>query len=472
MNRSTDFIPFARPSVGEEEEQAVLSVLRSGWLTTAGQTQLFEREFAERVGTTHALAVNSATAGLHLSLEAIGIGPGDIVLTTPYTFTASAEVARYLGAEVRFADIEEESLTIDPREVDRVLGEGSDRRGSDTRGSDDSGGGGSGGGGSGGRGGSAGGKGLGAAAMIPVHLGGRPCRMKELAEISDRYGVPIVEDAAHAFPVAYGERCLGTLGATGVYSFYATKTITTGEGGMVATDDEELARRIRTMRLHGIDREVWNRYTERGASWSYDVVAPGYKYNLPDMAAAVGRVQLGRADEFLRRRAAIARRYREAFADLDFLRVPAEPEHTELPAEPGHTGEPSKPEQSDDAMPPLHDAQQEARNRQRQSAAATHAWHLFILRIVEERLDIDRDRFIELLSDEGIGTSVHYIPLHLMSYYRKTYGFRPEDFPVSLRVYRSALSLPIYPALTDEQVEKIISAVRRIGEEHYRRVSR
>ena len=434
MSRSTDFIPFARPSVGEEEEQAVLSVLRSGWLTTAGEAQQFEREFAERVGTAYALAVNSATAGLHLSLEALGIGPGDSVLTTPYTFTATAEVARYLGAEVRFADIEEESLTIDPREVERILSRSTKAK---TAGPDHL---------RSGAGDRDAGKGLrrtGAgetSALLPVHLGGRPCKMNELAEISEDYGIPVVEDAAHAFPVTWGDRYLGTIGKTGVYSFYATKTITTGEGGMVATDDEEVARRIRSMRLHGIDREVWNRYTDRGAHWSYDVVAPGYKYNLPDMAAAVGRIQLRRADEFLRRRREIARRYREAFAELDFLRVPAEPEQT-------GTAMSTRPRPA-------------------------HAWHLFILRIVEERLDIGRDRFIELLAESGIGASVHYIPLHLMSYYKKTYGFRPEDFPVSLRVYRSAVSLPIYPALTEEQVERIISVVRRIGEEHYRRMSR
>jgi dTDP-4-amino-4,6-dideoxygalactose transaminase len=393
MSRSTEFIPFARPSIGREEEDAVLSVLRSGWLTTAEQALSFEREFAEETGSSHAIAVNSATAGLHLSLEALGIGPFDTVLTTPYTFTATAEVVRYLGAKLRFADIEEESLTIDPAEVEKALEEtpADGRR---------------------------------AGAVIPVHLGGVPCRMNELLDISRRYGTALVEDAAHAFPVVYRneggeEKCIGTLGKTGVYSFYATKTITTGEGGMIVTDDEALAKRMRLMRLHGIDREVWNRYTDRGASWRYDVAEAGYKYNLSDAAAALGRVQLKKARAFLQRRREIAGLYLRELADLDFLILPSAPQE--------------------------------------------HAWHLFIIRIVPERLRIGRDRVISLLNEEGIGTSVHYIPLHLMSYYRRLYGFVPEDFPVSLRVYQSAVSLPIYPSLRETELERIISAVRRIG---------
>ncbi len=393
MSRSTEFIPFARPSIGREEEEAVLSVLRSGWLTTAEQALNFEREFAEETGSGHAIAVNSATAGLHLSLEALGIGPSDTILTTPYTFTATAEVARYLGANLRFVDIEEESLTIDPAEVEKAFEETSIR------------------------------------AMIPVHLGGSPCRMNELMELSRRYGTAVVEDAAHAFPVKYRneadeEKCLGTLGRTGVYSFYATKTITTGEGGMVVTDDETLAKRMRLMRLHGIDREVWNRYTDKEASWRYDVAEAGYKYNLSDIAAALGRVQLRKARAFLQKRREIAERYLEELADLDYLILPSAPDE--------------------------------------------HAWHLFIIRLVPHRLRIERDRFISLLKGEGIGTSVHYIPLHLMSYYRKLYGFVPEDFPVSLRVYQSAVSLPIYPSLGETEVERIITAVRRIGDAHVR----
>ncbi len=395
MNRSIDdirpeTIPFARPSIGREEEEAVLEVLRSGWLTTAGQTIAFEKEFAAYTGASHALAVNSATAGLHLALEALGIGPGDKVITTPYTFTSSAEVIRYLGANPVFVDIDSDSLTIDPEGIEQEF-----RKDPDIR------------------------------AVIPVHLGGRPCKMDRIVEIARQYGASVIEDAAHALPVRTSDGFVGCIGDIGVYSFYATKTITTGEGGMVVTEDPEIARRIGVMRLHGIDREVWKRYTAQKASWRYDVVEAGYKYNLPDMAAAIGRVQLRKADDFLRKRQQIARRYTDALEGCSFLRLPA------------YTDE--------------------------------HAWHLYILRLQLDRLSITRDRFIEQLQERGIGASVHYIPLHIMSYYRRRYGYRPEDFPVSMEVFESAVSLPIYPNLTDSQVDRIIDTVKAVGSAACRR---
>ncbi|MDY7026849.1 MAG: DegT/DnrJ/EryC1/StrS family aminotransferase [Spirochaetota bacterium] len=397
MNRSIedirqDPIPFARPSIGREEEEAVLEVLRSGWLTTAGQTTAFEKEFAAYTGASHALAVNSATAGLHLALEALGIGPGDRVITTPYTFTSSAEVIRYLGADPVFVDIDRDSLTIDPDGIEKEF-----RKDPDIR------------------------------AVIPVHLGGRPCRMDQIVGIARRYGASVVEDAAHALPVRTPDGFIGCIGDIGVYSFYATKTITTGEGGMVVTEDPEIARRIGVMRLHGIDREVWKRYTAQKASWRYDVIEAGYKYNLPDMAAAIGRVQLRKADDFLHKRQQIARRYTDAFAGCSFLRAPA------------YTDE--------------------------------HAWHLYVLQLRTDRLSIDRDSFIERLQQRGIGASVHYIPLHIMSYYRERYGYRPQDFPVSMEVFESALSLPIYPDLTDAQVRRIIDSVITVGDAFHRRDS-
>ncbi|MFO7848355.1 MAG: DegT/DnrJ/EryC1/StrS family aminotransferase [Spirochaetia bacterium] len=404
MSRNTEYIPFAKPSIGPEEEEAVLSVLRSGWLTTGEQTEKLETEFAEKTGAPHALAVNSATAGLHLSLEGLGIGREDTVLTTPYTFTATAEVIRYLGADVLFADIDEETLTIDPAEVERICSGGKAPGDLTPRTSERP-----------------------PAAVIPVHLAGHPCRMKELADTAEVFHTHLVEDAAHAFPVSLDGRFLGTIGTAGVFSFYATKTMTTGEGGMITTADGRLAERIRRMRLHGIDREVWDRYTSASASWSYDVVAAGYKYNMPDIAAALGRVQLSRAEEFLERRREIARRYLQAFSELDFLTPPP--------------------------------------------SAANHAWHLFILRIKPEALNVDRDGFLEELQRRGIGVSVHFIPLHLMSYYSSMYGFSPEDFPVSLRVFQNALSLPIYPGLSDEEVERVISEVTETGKKHYRRGS-
>ena len=378
------FVPFARPSLDREEEEAVLAVLRSGWLTTGEVAAAFESEFAQVVGTRHALALNSATAGLHLSLEAVGVGPGSVVLTTPYTFAATAEVVRYLGADPVFVDIDRSTLNIDVRQLEARLETlaAAGRR---------------------------------VSAIIPVHVAGLPCDMDAIRHLSLKHGVPVVEDAAHAFPVKYGEKYAGTHGDAGVFSFYANKTITTGEGGMVATDRDEVAARIRVMRLHGIDREVWNRYTAQGASWKYDIVAPGYKYNMTDIAAAIGRVQLRKADAFLQRRKAIARRYLVALGGLDFLSLPSWEEN--------------------------------------------HAWHLFIIRVKEEKVARTRDECIEELQKKGIGVSVHFIPLHTMTYYRDRYGLKPDDFPVAVECYRTCISLPISASLRDEEMERVISAV-------------
>jgi dTDP-4-amino-4,6-dideoxygalactose transaminase len=393
MNRNTDYIPFALPDIGREEEEAVIRVLRSGWLTTGGESKAFEEEFGRFVGSPHALAVNSATSGLHLALEALGVGPGDRVLTTPYTFTASAEVVRYLGADPEFVDIERESFAVDPDGIERAL---ADRKG----------------------------KGR-VAAILPVHIAGEVRGMDRILSISRRYGIPVVEDSAHAFPSKTAGGYAGTLGRIGVYSFYATKTITTGEGGMIVTEDEGLSRRMGIMRLHGIDREIWNRYTSKDASWRYGVVEAGYKYNMTDLAAALGRVQLRRAEEFLDKRAAIARRYREAFRDRDYLVLPAESEG--------------------------------------------HAWHLFLLRIDESKLTIDRDEYIERLRELGIGTSVHFIPLHLHPYWRDRYGLKRDDFPESVKKFGSSISIPIYPALTEARVERIIQGLTSVGDSRYRK---
>src|SRR5271157_886237 len=377
-------VPFSRPSLGPEEEEAVLAVLRSGWLTTGEVTAMFEKEFARFVGTRHALALNSGTAGLHLSLEALGVGPGSVVLTTPYTFTATAEVVRYLGADPVFVDIDRATLNMDVGRLEAALEKLTAA-------------------------------GRPVSAIVPVHVAGLPCDMEAIGHVSLKHGIPVIEDAAHAFPVRRGGRFVGTFGDAGVYSFYATKTITTGEGGMVATDRDEVAARIRIMRLHGIDREVWNRYTEPEAGWKYDVVAAGYKYNMTDIAAAIGRAQLKKADAFLSRRKAIARRYISAFSALDFLTLPAWTED--------------------------------------------HAWHLFIVRVREKKLAIGRDQCIEELQKKGIGVSVHFIALHTMKYYREKYGLKPDDFPAAMESSRACISLPLSAALTDDEVDRVIGAV-------------
>lgn len=383
MTRNDTFLPFARPSIGEEEIAEVTRCLRSGWITTGPLTRRFEQEFAERLGARHALAVNSATAGLHLALEAIGVGPGDTVVVPVHTFTASAEVIRYLGADPLFVDVEPQSLNLDAAKLAEALHDGVPPK-----------------------------------AVMPVHFAGRACDMDAIAALSGRCGARIVEDAAHAFPTRYHGRDVGTIGDATVFSFYATKTIATGEGGMVVTDDDAIAERIRIMRLHGISRDVFDRYLSPQSSWYYEVIAPGFKYNMTDIAAAIGVHQLARAEEFHRRRAAIARAYHEAFADLPLDRP---------------------------QLPPADDE---------------HAWHLYVIRLRLGESPVDRDAFIKRMTSAGIGTSVHFIPLHLQPYWRERYALRPDAFPVASEQYRRIVSLPIYPAMTDGDVARVIAAVR------------
>lgn len=386
-------IPFALPDIGREEEEAVLRVLRSGWLTTGKEAISFEKEFAEAVSTHSALAVNSATAGLHLAAEALGVSPGDKVVTSPFTFTSTAEILRYLGADPIFADIDEETLTIDPRCVAEILEREPKVKG-----------------------------------VIPVHLGGRMAEMDRIMTETKKRGLFVIEDAAHAFPLSYKGKAAGTIGDAGVFSFYATKTITTGEGGMVVTDNEALAKRMSVMRLHGIDRDVWDRYTSSKGSWRYAVVDAGYKYNLTDLAAAIGRVQLKRAQEFKERRCRIASYYEAELGGIEALKLP---------------------------MPP--------------GRGEDHAWHLFIVRLRPGYSAIDRDGMVEALKARGIGTSVHYIALHLMPYYRSRYNLSPEQFPVATAVSNSCFSLPIYPSMSDGQVERVVEAIKELLSPNSRR---
>ena len=381
MNPNTDFIPFARPSFSVAEENAVLEVLRSGWLTTGSVTAAFEKRVSEICGVKHALAVNSATAGLHLSLEAAGVGEGDFVITSPYTFTSTAEVIRYCGAHPLFVDIEEGGYNISVEKLAETLEQHNGSRGR-------------------------------IAALMPVHIGGEPCRRDEILALAETFDARVIEDGAHLQPSPLLEDDKSLL----VYSFYATKCISTGEGGMVITNDDEAAARMKIMRFHGIDREAWNRYRAKGnSSWNYDIVAAGCKYNLPDILAALGNVQLDKAEKMLERRREIARMYDEAFSECEQLKIPES---------------------------------SEASSR-----------HLYILRIVPERLSIERDELVSILTESGIGLSVHYRPLHITSYYSKKYGLKPGDFPESLKKFETSFSLPIYPDLTDNEISRIIDTI-------------
>lgn len=379
------FLPFALPSIGEDEIAEVVSCLRSGWITTGPVTKRFEADFAAAIGVRHALAVNSATAGLHLALEAVGVGPGDKVAVPVHTFTASAEVIRYLGADPLFVDVEPDTLNMDPAQLERAIARDGPVK-----------------------------------VIMPVHFAGQACDMDAMGSIAEQSGAILVEDAAHAFPATHRGRLIGSIGRATVFSFYATKTITTGEGGMVVTDDPAIADRIRVMRLHGISRDVFDRYTSDRPSWFYEVIAPGFKYNMTDVAAALGIHQLKRAAEFQARRAAIAAAYDQAFAGLPV------------------------------ALPKVR------RNEDQ------HAWHLYVMRLRLDELQLTRDQFISHVADAGIGTSVHFIPLHLQPYWRDRYALRPDDFPVATAQYQRIVSLPIYPAMTDGDVSRVIDAVRTL----------
>jgi len=376
------FLPFALPDIGEDEIAEVVDTLRSGWVTTGPKTKRFEQAFTEFLGDSviESIAVNSATAGLHLALEALGIGPGDEVITTTHTFTATAEVVRYLGADVVLVDIDPKTLNIDPRLVEAAITPRTK-------------------------------------CIIPVHFGGLAVDMLEILNIARRHGLRVVEDAAHCLPSTIEGELIGTMGSDAtVFSFYANKTITTGEGGMLCTRNAALARRAKVMRLHGMNRDAFDRFTAKVPSWYYEIVAPGFKYNLTDIAASMGLHQLKRARGFQQRRAEIAAQYQEAFADLPVILPPDAPE------------------------------------------GDMHSWHLYVLRLRDDA-PLSRDGLIEALFAAGIGCSVHYIPLHLHPYWRDRYALKPEQFPHSHKAYEQMLSLPIYTKMTDADVQRVIAAV-------------
>ena len=382
------YLPFARPSISGREKQAVLDVLDSGWLTTGLQAKQFEERFAAAVGSRYAIALNSATAALHLALEALGVGQGDEVIVPTWTFAASAEVIAHRGARPVLVDIDRRSLNATPQDVLAAVTP-------QTR------------------------------AVVAVHFAGLPVEIERLVTMMEPRGIAVVEDSAHAFPSwvgGSGGRHVGTFGRAGAFSFYATKTITTGEGGMLVTDDDSVAARARVMSLHGISRDAWKRYSA-GGSWYYEIEDAGYKYNMSDIAAALGLVQLERAGELLAARRSIAAAYTTAF------RTSAAADLLELPAD---------------------------------AADGSHAWHLFVVRLELARLAIDRAAVMSALQEAGIGASVHFIPLHLHPYYRRHLGTSPSDHPIATTEYERVISLPIWPGMSDEDVRRVVDALTGI----------
>jgi dTDP-4-amino-4,6-dideoxygalactose transaminase len=383
MKIKEQIIPFHAAYVGEDEARAAADVIRSGWLTMGPKTIEFEQNFASYVGARHAIGVSSCTAALHLALDAIGLQQGDEVLVPTTTFTATAEVVVYFKAVPILVDVDPSTLCIDPEEARKKIT-------SRTR------------------------------AILPVHFAGQPCDMDRIQELAASHGLHTIEDAAHSLPASFRGTPVGAISKLTAFSFYATKTLTTGEGGMVTTDDDELAGRMKTMRLHGIGRDAWKRYSNEG-SWYYEVHNAGFKYNLTDIQSAIGIVQLNKCTEMRSLRSRIASRYTEAFSQCEEVQTP-----TVL-------------------------------------ADRESAWHLYVLRLQLDRLKIGRSEFVEQLKQRGVGTSVHFIPLHMHPYYRDAYHYCQESFPVALREYYRSVSLPLYPGMSPDQVAYVIDQVREVA---------
>lgn len=393
-------VPFHKAAITKAEEDAVLDVLRSGWLTTGKYTLEFEKKFSQAVGGDDviSLAVNSNTSGMILAMEACGVKSGTAVITTPYTFVSTATCARHLNADVYFADVEKDSYSIDPDKIEEILIKDA-KNGHKVK------------------------------AIVPVHIAGNICNMERILELAKKYSTSenkifVIEDAAHSFPSPTKLGYAGTIGDAGVFSFYVTKTITTAEGGMVCTKNPELAKRMTMMRMHGMDRTTWDRYTSPRASWEYDIVAPGYKFNLPDVLSALGCCQVDRAVLFYEQRKAIVEQYNKAFSKLDFIKLPPDGEG--------------------------------------------NAWHLYLMRINPEKLTITRDEFAKKLQGEGIGISVHFIPIFHFTYWKELYpDFTAKNYPNAETQYSQTISIPLYPDMPQEQVDYVINTVIKIGTENH-----
>ncbi len=377
------FLPFAQPDIGQAEIDEVVDTLRSGWLTNGPKTKAFEQAFRERTNTEHAVALSSCTAGLHLALLATGIGPGDEVITTPLTFPSTVSVILHVGAKPVLADVREDDYNIDPAEVARRVTPRTK-------------------------------------AIIPVHYGGQPCRMEELLSLALERGLRVIEDAAHALGASYRGQPIGALGDATVFSFYPIKNITTGQGGMLTTNDEEIAERVRLLSLHGLSKSGWARYEEKG-TWAYQVLALGFNYVMTDIQAAIGIHQLARLEEFQTRRAHLAREYDRLLADMPEV-----------------------------IRPPVRDEE------------LTHAWHLYPIRLDAERLEIGRDEFIEALRERGIGTTVNFIPIHYHQYFREALELQQGDYPVAEAIFAGEVSLPLYPRMQDADVQRVASAIHEV----------
>ena len=384
-------IPFARTNTSTNEYDYVKDVLDSGWLTTGKVAKKFEENFKSYVNSKHAISVNSCTSALHLALEAIGIKENDKVIVPALTFTASAEVIRYFKAIPIIVDIDYDTCLITPEIVESTLKKFSDVK-----------------------------------AIIIVHFGGQAAQLldnnnnKGLLNICQKHKIPIIEDAAHAFPTKHNDKFIGTFGDITCFSFYANKTITTGEGGMITTDSDEYATRMRLMRLHGIDRDPWNNYSSPKPKWDYDVVAPGFKYNLPDINAAIGVAQLERAEDMRMKRQKCAQLYNEHFSQITSIDLPVL------------------------TTPMKH-----------------HSWHLYPI-IINNTSQISRDDVVKLLFENGISTSVHYKPLYRMKYYKETYNLINDNYPGCEKYYKGCISLPIYPSLSKDEIFHIIKVIKGI----------
>jgi dTDP-4-amino-4,6-dideoxygalactose transaminase/nucleoside-diphosphate-sugar epimerase len=378
-----DFVPFSLPLLGKEEEKEVIAVLRSGWLTTGPRTQRFEGLAREYLGCSQAVAVNSCTGALHLTLAALGIGSGDEVITSPITWPSTANVIVHLGARPVFVDVERDTLNMDPDLIEEKITDKTK-------------------------------------AIVPVHMAGRPCDMDRIGEIAERHGLAVVEDAAHAIGSAYKGRKIGTIGRATCFSFYPIKNITTIEGGLVATDDEELAENVRILSLHGITKDAWKRYTASGTQ-HWEVVAPGYKYNMSDVQAALGIHQLPKLEGFIQKRAAMADFYSQGLKELgDVVTLPCD-------------------------QPDIR-----------------HAWHLYIVTLNTDGLSVDRDAFINGLKAENVGTGIHFRSLHTQGYYRETYRYKSEDFPNAAYLTDRIFSLPLYPKMDGEEISGVLRAMVKL----------